>query len=788
MRPFGRAPWRGYGGHGDAREGGGSASGRRQAAAALAQNPNRCWAEMSDFTTAWDRAATFLGRAQDLQARYRAGDVHVRVPTPLLDPTRPIDDVVKECLPTSHAALAGAAQSLFFSLPVAFDPGESIGPYLATADRAPDGEPYRFLDMGALIATQGFGHNDPDLVAAVLEHLPYAVDRYAHSEYQTALSLRLKAQLNRIAPAGTPRHFVVNTGAEAVENAIKSVLLNRVVTAGEKDGGFIISFEGAFHGRTLGSLAVTHRKKARLGFPTFDWPHAVFPFEEPRAPKATAQREERSLRQIWELLVSGRLPGADKSRELFGGELERIDAFLATPGADVQEFVRAQRARLAPETLARARRVAAVLVEPIQGEGGVRMTTARFMRRLRLLTKIYDVPLVFDEVQTGWGMTGTLWAHEIFDLPCPPDIVTWAKKAQNGVLFVSDELATFFQEEKKFNTTWEGDSVGMVRLLAMLDKLDLESVRRTGGLARAGLDGLAREFPELLKNVRGAGVMLGFDVVRADLRDALSDRAFRHGLVLLSAGERVLRFYTRFDTEPYAIEEALALLRLAIADVAVGRFQTDLAAGPKIRVGQFACPTEAIEVVDLSRTNWDSMRAAVMAVETERYGDVTQYPAGVLRDGHRPLLQLPAETLATTLANAKSIGVALLDHVSGQIVAYALGSPLEDHDEEGVGSDPHHGEGTTFYLHAMATLPSVQNQVEVEHRLLDVVRDRARAAGFQYLSALIEARVVAEGPEWLQHGTVLETIESYLRSGIRFVYVQASIAEVAAPTQQTLAI
>ena len=118
------------------------------------------------------------------------------------------------------------------------------------------------------------------------------------------------------------------------------------------------------------------------------------------------------------------------------------------------------------------------------------------MRKLRLLTRVYDVPLVFDEVQTGWGMAGRLWAHELFDLPCPPDLVTWAKKAQNGVLFVSEALATFFQEEKKFNTTWEGDSVGMVRWLALMDKLDLEQVRRTGerraGRARRAGAGVSR--------------------------------------------------------------------------------------------------------------------------------------------------------------------------------------------------------------------------------------------------------------------------------------------------------
>ena len=185
--------------------------------------------------------------------------------------------------------------------------------------------------MGALIATQAFGENDPAVVQAVLDSLPYVASRYAHSEYQTVLSLRLKAALNRIAPAGTPRHFIVNTGAEAVENAIKAVLLNRVKTTEDADGGFIVSFEGAFHGRTLGSLAVTHRKKARLGFPTFDWPHIPFPVEEARSPKETLRREERSLKQLWDLLVSGRLPHAEKSKDTFRREMDAIDEFLARP-------------------------------------------------------------------------------------------------------------------------------------------------------------------------------------------------------------------------------------------------------------------------------------------------------------------------------------------------------------------------------------------------------------------------------------------------------------------------
>jgi 4-aminobutyrate aminotransferase-like enzyme len=617
-------------------------------------------------------------------------------------------------------------------------------------------------------------------VRAVLESLPYAVSRYAHSEYQTILSLRFKAALSRIAPAGTPRHFVVNTGAEAVENAIKAALMNRVMTSPDGDGGFIVSFDGAFHGRTLGALAVTHRKKARLGFPTFDWPHIPFPVEERKSPKETARREDRSLKQLWDLLVSGRLPRAEKSKDTYRREIDAIDEFLARPPSapgvfdGVDEFVQVQRANLTDDVVRRSRRVAAVLVEPIQGEGGVRIASARFMRKLRLLTRIYDVPLIFDEVQTGWGLTGRLWAHELFELPYPPDLVTWAKKAQNGVLFVSEALATFFQEEKKFNTTWEGDSVGMVRLIALLDKLDLDQVRETGARACAGLNTLAKDFPEIVRNVRGAGAMLGFDVPRADLRDALLDRAFRRGLVLLGAGERTLRFYPRYDTEPYAIDEALAILRASVEDL-VGRAGAEPQPAPKIRVGTLSIPLDTVERVDLTPATFDACKTQLLEVEQARYGDASQYPPDVLRAGGRPLLQYPLDTLETTANNPRALGIALRDRVSGRVVGYGLGSALENHDEEGVASDPHFGENNTFYLQAIATLPSVQNAADLENTVLDAVLERATAAGFEYLSVLIEDQLRATGPAWLRDAPVLQRIDNYMRSGLAFVYVQVPL-------------
>jgi 4-aminobutyrate aminotransferase-like enzyme len=744
------------------------------------------------FAPAQAAATRYLERVVALQSRYRAGQIHVHLPPHFSDPERSLAEVVAKDLPASQAALDAASNGLFYSLPIAFDPAESVGPYLAIVDRDAGGEPYRFMDLGALIASQPFGENDPELVASVLRDLPFVASRYAHSEYQTALSLRLKASLGRIAPSGTPRYFVVNTGAEAVENAIKAVLLNRVKTstrdpgqadaAADKQGFFIISFEGAFHGRTLGSLAATHRRKARLGFPTFDWPHALFPVEDPRSKWRTQRRDEKSLEQVWSLLVTGRVPGAPRPLEQFRRQLTACDELLARLPADrstwpalVQEFVEQQRTLIDPAVLQRAQRVAGVLVEPLQGEGGLRVASASFFQRLRLLTRLYDVPLMFDEVQTGWGATGRLWAHELFDLPCPPDVVVWAKKAQNGILFVSEDLATFFQEEKKFNTTWEGDSVGMLRLLGYLERLDLEQVRRTGALAREGLDQLARDYKDLLQGVRGCGCMLAFDVVRADWREWLRDRAFRNGLILLPAGERTLRFYPRYDMEPSAIQEALALLRRAVTDLVGAPVPEGVRVGPEVRVGTIDVPPGTLQLVDLIGGAAQGLMPQVLALEAEQYGTLAAYPADVLKEGRRPLLQYPADTLVATLGHLRAVGIGLRDRVSGRLVAYALGSPLENHDEVGVRDDPSYGDNNTLYLQAMAVSPQLKNQAEVAAMILDAFRARGEWLGFAAISTLIEARFVETAPAWIRAASVLETVDNYLQSGVRFVYLRVPV-------------
>jgi hypothetical protein len=512
-----------------------------------------------------------------------------------------------------------------------------------------------------------------------------------------------------------------------------------------------------------------------------------FPVEDSASPQATRRREDKSLEQVWSIMVSGRQSLATVPRQEFGRLLAACDERLAhlPPDAEARRlatdaFVATERARLDAQVLRRAQRVAGVLIEPIQCEGGLRLASSRFFRQLRLLTRIFDVPLMFDEVQTGWGATGRLWAHDWFDLPCPPDIVVWAKKAQNGVLFVSEDLATFFQEEKKFNTTWEGDSVGMLRALAFLPKLDLAQVSRTGEFARDGLRALLRDFEGLLGGLRGRGVLLGFDVMRADWRDWLRDAAFRRGLILLPAGEQTLRFYPRYDMRQSAIEEAIELLRRALDDlVGVGRREVGevLAHGPERRPGPLEVPLATLSLEDLTATDATVALPQIMALEVECYGGVSHYPPGVLRLEQRPLLQYPPQVIAATLRQSQSLCIGLRDRVSGRLFAYALGSPLENHDEIGVREDPHFGGGDTFYLQAVAVSSAVRNRVEVEGLLLDGVRSRTAAAGFVRLSSLIEARVLATGPQWLRDAQVLATVPNYLESGIGFVYLGVSVRD-----------
>ena len=214
------------------------------------------------------------------------------------------------------------------------------------------------------------------------------------------------------------------------------------------------------------------------------------------------------------------------------------------------------------------------------------------------------------------------------------------------------------------------------------------------------------------------------------------------------------------------------ILTAAIEDILVSGAAAPL--GPLLRAGPVTVPRVGVEVVELGARNFQEHRAGVMAVQIERYGSLSHYPPNALQEGRRPLLQFPAEAFEGTLANPRAVGLALV--FSGRLIAYAVGSPLENYDEEWVHDDPHFGEHQTYYLQALAVHPSVENAAELEHHLLERLRTRVIAHGYDGLSAFLEERFHQRGPAWLRPAEVLRVVDNYLRSGLRFVYLHLALA------------
>ena len=191
---------------------------------------------------------------------------------------------------------------------------------------------------------------------------------------------------------------------------------------------------------------------------------------------------------------------------------------------------------------------------------------------------------------------------------------------------------------------------------------------------------------------------------------------------------------------------------------------SDAPPAPKIRVGTLEFPLDTIEAVDLTPAAFETYKSQILAVEQERCGAGTQEaPESRSAAKRRPLLQLPLETLEATASSPRAVGIALRDRVSGRLVAYVLGSALEFHDEEGVSSDPRFGENNTFYLQAMATLPTAQNASDLESLLLALLRERCGRGRVRVLSTLIEDRLRETGPAWFRDAAVLERIEKLSR-------------------------
>ncbi len=375
----------------------------------------------------------------------------------------------------------------------------------------------RFLDFAAGIAVAATGHSHPAVVAAIKEQ----ADRLIHiaaTDFYEPRYVELSEKLAEIAPFREHgRVFLTNSGTEAVEAAIK---LARHHTG--RPG--IIAFEGAFHGRTIGALSLTNSKvKQRAGFgplmPMVE--HAPFP-------------RVRTLRGP---------SGGDGSAEL-AVLRDAIFGRIMAPGD-----------------------VAAIVIEPIQGEGGYFPAPAPFLRGLREICDEHEILLVADEIQSGLGRTGRWWAIEHAGVE--PDMVTIAKGIASGMplgaLVARESVWTWTRGAH--GSTFAGNPVCVAAGLATIRLLEdglIDNAAAMGERLKSGLERIAGPVGQV-RDVRGTGLMLGVEFDTHAQSAAVERAAFERGLLILECGESTVRFCPPLMVDAAAVDAALDLFGQALA-------------------------------------------------------------------------------------------------------------------------------------------------------------------------------------------------------------------------------
>jgi L-lysine 6-transaminase len=388
-----------------------------------------------------------------------------------------------------------------------------------------------FIDLYGFFGSLpvGFNHpwfNQPDVQRDLLLA---ARTKVANSDVYTSCYATFVETFNRVAGlAGMGRYFFIDGGALAVENALKAAMdwkVRKNIAAGRGERGTaILHFHRAFHGRSGYTLSLTNTDPRKTDyFAKFSWPRAMAPWLDFNL--APSQREEDVILR----------------EQRAEAEIEKI---LAVDSNDI----------------------AAVIIEPIQGEGGDNHFRPEWLRTLRRLSDEHEMLLIFDEVQCGLGITGRTWCCQHFGVR--PDLLVFGKKTQVcGVMAGPrlDEVAdNVFRAPSRINSTWGGNLTDMARATQYLRIIEqerlIENAARMGEHLLNGLKELAATDAHCMA-VRGRGLMIAFDLPSASVREAFYRGLFEQGVLALRSGERSIRFRPALDITASAVQSALEKIR-----------------------------------------------------------------------------------------------------------------------------------------------------------------------------------------------------------------------------------
>ena len=389
------------------------------------------------------------------------------------------------------------------------------------------------LDFFTCFASVPLGYNHPKMLNDEVfkkNLMLAALTNPSNSDIYTEQYAQFIDTFSRVGiPDYLPHAFFISGGSLAIENALKvamdwKVQKNFAKGHTAEKGHKVLHFEGAFHGRSGYTLSLTNTQPVKTKwFAKFDWPRVSlpeihFPLNENNIVDL-ASREARSIAEI------------------------------RTAFAENQDDI------------------CAIIIEPILSEGGDKHVRREFLEQLREIADEYEAMLIYDEVQTGVGLSGKFWLHEHFGEKARPDIVAFGKKMQVCGILVSNKVDEIednvFKISSRINSTWGGSLVDMVRSAKIMEIIAddnlCEKAAENGTYLQTGLNNIALK-TNLVTNVRGKGLLTAFDLPNPETRNEFINNGLENNIMFLGCGERTIRFRPALIIEKEHIDEGLAMV------------------------------------------------------------------------------------------------------------------------------------------------------------------------------------------------------------------------------------
>jgi len=387
-----------------------------------------------------------------------------------------------------------------------------------------------YIDFFTFFASNPLGMNHPGINNEDFKQkfFEVAIVKPSNSDIYTTHMAEFVETFARIAKPDFMKHlFFISGGSLAVENGLKvafdwKVQKNFQKGYKQEKGQKVLHFKEAFHGRSGYTMSLTNTDPVKIKyFPKFDWPRVTNPkitFPLDKNLESIKKLEEAAIKEIYDAIKNNKDD------------------------------------------------IAVIIIEPIQGEGGDNFFRKEFFVKLREIADENDILLMFDEVQTGLGLTGKIWAYEHY---VKPDIIAFGKKAQVCGIMASERIDEVenncFKVSSRINSTWGANLVDMVRSKKILEIIDeenlVENAKTQGDYLIEKLSDIQSEFPHLISNVRGLGLMCSFDLPNSEIQKTFKIISENEKLLILGCGSRTIRFRPALNVKKEDIDSGLQIIR-----------------------------------------------------------------------------------------------------------------------------------------------------------------------------------------------------------------------------------